>query len=85
MLQASRSPRNLLIAYGTAALTTFVIVPAGIYAFWANGVSYSADVSAIICATQNPDVSNPGMPEAFSRESDLTFYQIKEVVGKDTI
>ncbi|KAF9631158.1 hypothetical protein BFW01_g2020 [Lasiodiplodia theobromae] len=50
-------PRNLLLAYGIAAGSTFLIICAGFFAFRCNGASYSAAVSTFICATQNPDVS----------------------------
>ncbi|KAL0262038.1 hypothetical protein SLS55_003473 [Diplodia seriata] len=57
-------PHNLLLAYGIAAVSTFLIICAGLFAFLCNGASYSSAVSTFICTTQNPDVS---LPQIFER------------------
>ncbi|KAL1644174.1 hypothetical protein SLS58_004454 [Diplodia intermedia] len=50
-------PRNLVIAYGIAILSSFFTVCIGVYALRSNGVTYDLSVSTVICTTQNDDVS----------------------------
>ncbi|OJD38901.1 formylmethionine deformylase-like protein [Diplodia corticola] len=51
-------PRNLLLAYGIATVSTFLMVCAGFFAYRSNGASYSSAVSTFICTTQNPDIKD---------------------------
>ncbi|OMP89059.1 hypothetical protein BK809_0005780 [Diplodia seriata] len=51
-------PHNLLLAYGIAAVSTFLIICAGFFAFLCNGASYSSAVSTFICTAQNADIKD---------------------------
>jgi hypothetical protein len=80
-------PRNLLLAYGIATLSSLSVLIFGLYAFLSNGVSYSSSVSAIIRTTQNPDVSSPERHQNPSptRTGTDPFEQIMHVIGPQTL
>ncbi|KAA8618200.1 hypothetical protein PtrV1_09707 [Pyrenophora tritici-repentis] len=50
--------RSLLLPYSAAVFTTVVILIAGLYALWSNGVSHTSSFSGLVRTTRNKDLDD---------------------------
>jgi hypothetical protein len=50
--------RSLLLPYSAAVFATVIILLAGLYALWTNGVSHTSSFSGLVRTTRNKDLDN---------------------------